>query len=81
MAEVDTSVVDNLNSDEVVKELADVYNASTKVLRSDDEVQEIRKQRAQQQETQRALEQLKLGGEGAQAVVGAEAALKGGEKE
>ena len=79
MSELDPSVVHNMNFDKSFKEIAKVTNAPANVLRSDDEVKEIREQIRQQQELDKALEQVKAGGEGAQAVLTAENMLKGGE--
>jgi hypothetical protein len=47
MAQGDPSVLDKINADTVVDEAWDILGAPVKVLRSDDEVQEIRERKAQ----------------------------------
>lgn len=79
MAAIDPIVIDNVNLDKTVKKFGDIYNVS-EILRSDDEVKQIRQARAEQQQIQQTLEQLKLGGEGAKTVIEAEKILRGGEK-
>ena len=80
MAEVDTTVVDNLDMDKTVKELATIYNTSSEILRSDEEVKAIRDTRNEQMAMQQGLEQMKLGAEGGKAVAEAEQILKGGKE-
>jgi len=80
MMDMREDVVDNLNLDEAVKELAEITNVTGKILRSDDEEAEIREARRQQEELNRSLAQLKLGAEGAGAVAKAEQTLRGGVK-
>ena len=80
MAEVDVSVVDNLNLDKITKKIADI-NYVSDVLRSDDEVKQIRQVRAEQAQAQMQVDMMKQGGEGAKAVLEAEQILKGGKKE
>jgi len=79
IAEIDTSVIDSINLDKTIKKIAEISYVSD-VLRSDDEVKEIRQARLQQAQIQQTLEQMKSGGEGAKAVLEAEQLLKGGEK-
>ncbi len=49
IAQVDPTVLDNLNNDESTRELADITGIKKSILRSPQEVQQTRKQRAQQQ--------------------------------
>ena len=79
MAEVDTSVVDNINLDKATKRISEITYTSD-LLRSDDEIKGIRQSRAEAQQMQMSLEQLKLGGEGAKNVMEAENMLRGGDK-
>jgi hypothetical protein len=79
MAKIDPSVIDNVNMDKITKKFADI-NYVADVLRSDDEVGQIRQSRNEQAQIQQTIEQLKSGGEGAQAVLGAEQMLRGGGK-
>lgn len=55
MAQVDPSALDNVNLDQAVKEIADIVNVPANILRSDEEVQEMRKERQQQLEVQQTL--------------------------
>lgn len=61
MAEMDTQVTDNINMDKTTKELADIYNTSTEILRSDEEIAQIRTQRAERIQQQEAMEQAEKG--------------------
>jgi len=82
MAEIDTSVVDNIDFDKTTKELAETYNTPSEILRSDEEIVEIRQQRAQTEQMQREAELLKTAAPGVKAAVEAEEIIskpKGGE--
>lgn len=80
MKEMAPSVVDNINFDKATQEIAEISNVSADILRSDDEIREIREARQKQEELQASLEQLKLGAEGARTVGEAEKVLRGGVK-
>lgn len=56
LAQLDPTVMDRLNMDEVSKDILESYGARQAAIRSDDEVQEIRQQRAQQQQQQQQAE-------------------------
>ena len=81
MYEIEPLVKDGINYDEVRSELADIFNTSSKILRSDDEIKVIREERAKQLEIQQALEQANLGGEAMTKVGEGVEALKGGKGE
>ena len=66
-----------IETDRITKKFGDIYNTSD-ILRSDDEVKEIRENRNRQLQIQQGLEQLKLGAEGGKTVAEAEQILKGG---
>ena len=70
MANVKPNVLDNINEDEVVKDIQGLYGVNPKYLNSDDEVAEIRQARleAQQKEQEmvqqeRAVNMIKTGAE------------------
>lgn len=54
-AQADQTVLDKINIDEIVSMCAQAYGVSTKVVKSDEEVQQIRQARAQQQAQQNQL--------------------------
>jgi len=62
MAETIPDVLDNIDYDKTVKEFADIYNAP-EILRSDEEVRQIRQQRLQQAQTQQFLQEATQGAE------------------
>jgi hypothetical protein len=68
---VQPDVVDKLDLDQSVDEIAEAYGAPAKIVRSDEEVAQMRQQRAQQQQAQmqqqQAMEQAAMAGEMAQA--------------
>uniref|UniRef100_A0A6M3K496 Putative head tail connector protein n=1 Tax=viral metagenome TaxID=1070528 RepID=A0A6M3K496_9ZZZZ len=76
MAEVDTSVIDNIDSDKIVKRVAEISNTGD-ILRSDDEIVAIREQRAKQQQQQQMIEALPKAGSGVKALTEAEQIAKG----
>ena len=78
MMQVNPYAADNINSDKILKRIADI-NYVGDVLHSDDDIKAVREQRNQQQQMAQQLEMMKTGGEGAKAVVEAEQILKGGE--
>ncbi len=78
MAEMDTSVVDNINFDKAARAVAEISNVSADILRSDDEIAAIRQQRQEQEQLDKSLEQLKIGAEGGKAAAEAVQTLKGG---
>jgi len=57
IAAVDGSVLDKVNNDHAVDEYADMVGVSSKILRSIDEVEEMRRQRQEQVQQQQAMEQ------------------------
>ena len=48
-AEVKPEILDNIDFDEITKQLAKVTNIKKDIIKEDDEVDEIREQRAEQQ--------------------------------
>lgn len=60
MAQVDPTVLDNLNSDEAVRSIARVIGSPEAIMRSREEVEQVREQRAQAQQQQMAMEQANL---------------------
>lgn len=48
--ELDPSVADNFNGDEAVKEIWRIYGASTRLLRTPEQIEELREARAEQQQ-------------------------------
>ena len=52
LSQLDPNVLDNINSDEIIRSKADILNAPTKILRSKEEIQETRNQRQQQQQNE-----------------------------
>lgn len=77
IAQVNVQSVDTLDVDKAIKRIADITSTS-ELLRSDEEVQMIREQRAQQVQAQQGLEQLKTGSEGAKTAVEAHKILTEG---
>jgi hypothetical protein len=72
-------VLDNINIDETIRQVQDLTGAPAKILRADDEVERIRKGRAEAQQAQmqaaqmqQAAEAMRAGGQGLQAIAGAE---------
>jgi len=57
LAQYDQEVLDRVDSDHILQEIADISGTSSKVLRSDKEVDQIRQQRAAQQKQQQELQQ------------------------
>lgn len=78
MWEMEPQVIDNFNFDKAAKEMADINNISPDLLRSDEEVGEIREMRRQAEQARAALEEIPLAAEGAKGMAEAETALKGG---
>ena len=60
------SSVDVVDADTAVKEYGDMLGVSPKILRSEDAIQQIRKQRAQQQAVQQQMEAIQNGAQAAQ---------------
>jgi hypothetical protein len=56
-AQVDQSVFDRIKLDELIALDAEIYGVNSKILTSDEEVQQIRDQRAKQQEEQAQMQQ------------------------
>ena len=56
LMEIDPTVRFKLKTDETFDELADIYGAPAKLIRSEDEMAEIRQEEAEQQQTQQLLE-------------------------
>lgn len=56
-ASVDPSVMDRINMDEAVKQVSDINNTPASIIRSDSEVEDIRKAKAQQQQQAALIEQ------------------------
>lgn len=85
VAQVVPDVIDNVDTDELIKEIASLYNISPKLLRDEKEVAQIRVARQQQLEQQAKIANLKMiadaASSGAQAVkTGKEAANVGQEQ-
>ncbi len=80
MAEITPSVVDKIDSDKIIDRFAEI-NFVSDVLRSDDEVKQIRAARAEQEQITQAIEMANAGGKGAQEVLKAEEMAKGGVSE
>lgn len=79
MAEFAPEILDNFDSDEAARDLADTLSVPAKYLRSQNQVRTIRRQRQEQQQRQMEVEQakaegeaMKATGEGAQALRGAD---------
>jgi hypothetical protein len=79
LAKVNQTVLDNLNFDEAMKELSNIYNAPANMLRSDDEVQKLREQRAKMIQAQQEMEMAQVGAGAAKDASIAAVNLKGGE--
>jgi hypothetical protein len=77
MAKLDPGVIDNIDLDKVTKKIADI-NYVSDVLRSDEEIKQIRQMKAEQQQMQYSMDAMKQGGEGVKTVLEAEALLRGG---
>lgn len=60
-AQIDPTVMDNLNTDKAVQVLFDQLGASPELLRPSEEVEQIRQQRAQAQQQQAQAEQMQQG--------------------
>lgn len=75
MAEVDTAVLDNIDTDKIVKKFANATNTND-VLRSDEEVQAIREQRAQAQQEAAQMGQVQAGADTAKVLAEAESIAK-----
>jgi hypothetical protein len=56
-SQVDPSVLDRINLDQIIKQDAEIYNVDPSILASDEEVQRIREQRAQQQQEQARMQE------------------------
>jgi hypothetical protein len=56
--EIDPTIKDNINLDNVVKETGDVYNVPQNILRSDDEIKKIREMRSEAQAKEQQLQEL-----------------------
>jgi hypothetical protein len=56
IAQLDPSVMMRFNPDAIVKELAEINGVPAKILRSDEEIAEMRQQQAQQAEAQALLQ-------------------------
>ena len=76
---VDPNAVDNVDTDKIVKRVAEISNTG-EVLRSDDEVQAIREQRAEAQQIAEAVEGAPKVGQGVKALIESEQIAKGGDK-
>jgi hypothetical protein len=61
MATVKPDVLDNVNEDEIVKNIQDLYGVNPKFVRGEDEVKAIRQARTQQIQQQQQLAQLQQG--------------------
>jgi hypothetical protein len=57
IAQLNPEVLDNINPDAMVTELSNQFSISTKIMRSSDEVAQIRQARVQQMQQQQGLEQ------------------------
>lgn len=77
MAEIEPTTLDNFDFDRATKRISEITYTSD-LLRSDEEIKQIRTSRAEQQQVQQLLEQMKIGGEGAKSVLEAEQILRGG---
>jgi hypothetical protein len=64
-AQVEPSILDNVDFDMAFRELVDLSGAPRKMLNSPDEIEQIRQQRAQQQQAREAIEQMRGGTEAA----------------
>lgn len=69
--------VDNLDVDKIIHRRANINNVGD-VLRPDDEIKEIREQRAQEAQAREIVENLPAGAEGLKTMVETEGMLKGG---
>lgn len=58
MAQINPNAIDKLNVDEAIDEYAHAIGASPNVIRSDDEVDEIRSERMQQEQAMQAAQQM-----------------------
>ena len=67
MAQFAPDVLDNINTDEVIKEVADIQNIPAKTLRSKDEVTKIREMRMKQQQQMQQMQMMQMGAQAAQA--------------
>jgi hypothetical protein len=76
MSKFDPQVMDNIDTDKVVKRLSGIMDTPTDILRSDEEKAGIRQSRAQQAQMAQELEMLKTGGEGAKTMMEAEKIAK-----
>lgn len=65
LAEVDPTVMDNFDTDEIVKLAQEINGAPKKILRKPEDVQALREQRAQQQQAQQALSAAEQAGKAA----------------
>lgn len=65
LAEYDQSLLDRIDSDEVLKTLQEVNGAPKRMLRKDEDVAAIREQRSQQQQAMQTAETAKVAGEAA----------------
>lgn len=63
MAKIAPSILENIDVDEIAREYADIQGISPKILRDDEEVEQIRQQKAQILQAQQILEMAKQGAE------------------
>jgi hypothetical protein len=69
MANIDPGVLDNFDTDEIVRTVSEINGAPRKILKTEQERDAARQQRNQMQQTQAALEMAKTGGEAAKNIV------------
>ena len=77
MAETNPEVVDRIDFDKAVEKFGDIWNQSD-ILRGMEDAKKIRQAREEQAQTDKLLEQLNAGGEGAQKIIDAVNSLKKG---
>lgn len=78
IAEIDPSVLDIIDIDEIARGLADTLNIDAKYVRSNEKVSAVRQQRQKQQQEMMAIEQAKMAGDAGQSVGKAAQMMTGG---
>jgi hypothetical protein len=78
MAQVKPEILDVINGDETVRQIADINGTNPKIINSPEIVQKIRQQRAEMQAKVQQMEMLKTGAETAEKATKAEKNLKEG---
>lgn len=58
MAQIDPSIMDNINLDSTVQILADAYNVPTEAIRTEEEIAELRQAKQEQQEAMQQQQQM-----------------------